>query len=62
MEVKDLYNEAIQARRNMGIVGGDITLLMNTLIMLKIYDKLDELKPIEIIEELKAEEKPKKKV
>lgn len=61
MEVKDLYNEAIQARRNMGIVGGDITLLMNTLIMLKIYDKLDELKPVEIVEAI-AEEKPKKKV
>ena len=61
MEVKDLYNEAIQARRNMGIVGGDITLLMNTLIMLKIYDKLDELKPVEIVETI-AEEKPKKKV
>jgi hypothetical protein len=44
MEIKDLYTEAVNARKSMGLIGGDITLLMNTLIMMKIYDKLDELK------------------
>ena len=61
MEIKDLYTEAVNARKSMGLIGGDITLLMNTLIMMKIYDKLDELKVVpevinEVIENVVVEE------
>jgi hypothetical protein len=61
MDIKDLYTEAVNARKNMGLIGGDITLLMNTLIMMKIYDKLDELKVVpevinEVIENVVVEE------
>lgn len=40
MTIKELYDEAIKVQKELGLVGGDKFLLMNTIINLKLYNEM----------------------
>ena len=42
MTIKELYDEAIKVQKELGLVGGDKFLLMNTIINLKLYNEMLE--------------------
>lgn len=56
MTIKELYDEAIKVQRELGLVGGDKFLLMNTIINLKLYNEMLEGKN-KVVSETKSTKK-----
>ena len=56
MNIKELYDEAIKVQRELGLVGGDKFLLMNTIINLKLYNEMLEGKN-KVVSETKSTKK-----
>lgn len=56
MTIKELYDEAIKVQRELGLVGGDKFLLMNTIINLKMYNEMLEDKN-KVVSETKSTKK-----
>lgn len=56
MTIKELYDEAIKVQRELGLVGGDKFLLMNTIINLKMYNEMLEGKN-KVVSETKSTKK-----
>lgn len=56
MTIKELYDEAIKVQRDLGLVGGDKFLLMNTIINLKMYNEMLEGKN-KVVSETKSTKK-----
>lgn len=56
MTIKELYDEAIKVQKELGLVGGDKFLLMNTIINLKMYNEMLEGKN-KVVSETKSTKK-----
>jgi len=56
MTIKELYDEAIKVQKELGLVGGDKFLLMNTIINLKLYNEMLEGKN-KVVSETKSTKK-----